>query len=945
VNDNAPTQRGDPDAAPTVRALVPGRRVFGRFTLEAIVGRGGMGVVWRASDETLGETVALKFVPENVARDPAAAEDLKQETRRARRLTHPHILRVHDFLQDDQDAAIAMEFVKGDTLAQLRLEQPGKIYTVAALAPLVRQLCDALGYAHEKANIVHRDLKPANILVTRDGQVKIADFGIARTLTEAAVRLTGRDAGTSGTLLYGSPQQLRGDPPAVSDDIYALGATLYELLAGKPPFFRGNGASLVLQVRENRPPTIAARRAELALDGEPVPAEWEGTIQACLAKDASARPASMRDVAARLAGAALPAALAVVTAATPEAPRRQQTYPLLGRPRREGWSRLDYIFFALTIGALLVVYASGILPLPRPWVRETVAVPARALLNVKARPGSKIVATDAAGQAHVAGTIGPDGGWMTGSVLTPGVYTVQVEHPEYEPVTVRDVALSPARVIELAPVQKPAPGELRVFSVPDGARVLIDGRVVGKTPAVLTALPTEQALTVTAALAGFQTATDQVTLKPRAIQTLNFGRLVPDLGTLQLKFPRGTTDEMKPRLEVRIDGKLVGGGTWQQLTLALDQIDVGTHVIKVSHPDYEDWAADVEVRYRRTTDITIALRPKPGQLKLEIAGADNWIVLIDGRETPAPGGVVSIPAGQAVSVTVKAPGMIAAVRHLLLAANAHETWRVNLAQAHRPSRGHEWENNLGMKFVPVPGLDVLVSVWDTRVQDYQIFVGERSVMWTRPLAGGETHPAGGVSWHDAKDFCAWLTEKGLAEGILLAGQRYRLPTVAEWNVAAGIADTSAGQPFGRGREETLNGLWGGRWPPANRSANFADESMNEDGRKTSRPIITGYVDGYPRTSPVGAFPANAYGLFDMVGNVWQWCEDELSAMERARMVLNPAQLSTTPRILRGGSYLSGDNLQRGGLRNVANPMSRLSEYGFRCVLDLGPAGERPPANR
>src|SRR5205085_5643553 len=127
-------------------------------------------------------------------------------------------------------------------LAKRKADSPHGCLEVSELAPLAGQLCAALDYAHFRAHIIHRDLKPANLLVTGEGDLKVMDFGIARSLTETRTRLTGNAAGgTSGTLLYMSPQQLMGEKPCVADDMYALGATLFELLAGKPPFYRGDG--------------------------------------------------------------------------------------------------------------------------------------------------------------------------------------------------------------------------------------------------------------------------------------------------------------------------------------------------------------------------------------------------------------------------------------------------------------------------------------------------------------------------------------------------------------------------------------------------------------------------------------------------------------------------------------------------------------------------------
>ena len=284
-----------PDDLPTVRGLSAGRRVFGRYVLESELGAGGMGVVWRARDTELDEPVALKFLPEVVARDDAAVAELKDETRHARKLTHLNIVRIYQFEREGSTAAVSMEFVDGMTLTKLRLAQPGTVFAVETLAPLVTQLCAALNHAHGQAKIVHRDLKPANILVTRDGVVKVTDFGIARSLSDTHTRLTGRVGNTSGTLVYMSPQQLLGEIPAASDDIYALGASLYELLTGKPVFQTGDVAT---QIRDVIPKSVNSRRATFGMI--PVPAKWEETIQACLAKRPEDRPKSASEVSERL---------------------------------------------------------------------------------------------------------------------------------------------------------------------------------------------------------------------------------------------------------------------------------------------------------------------------------------------------------------------------------------------------------------------------------------------------------------------------------------------------------------------------------------------------------------------------------------------------------------------------------------------------------------------
>ena len=306
----------DLDFGQTIRGLVVSQQVFGRYKLQHVLGRGGMGVVWLAHDERLERDVALKFLPEAVNFDAAAIDDLKRETRRCLELTHPNIIRIYDFVKEDQAAAISMEYIDGKTLAALRVEKESRVFEVDELRDWIAHACQALLYAHEEVKVVHRDLKPANLMMTSRGQIKIADFGIARSVSDSMSQVTMR-RGTSGTLVYMSPQQMNGDTPKVSDDIYALGATIYELLTSKPPFYSGD---IPFQVRESTPRPMAERRRELEISGDEIPREWEDTVAACLAKVPSHRPADMAELAERLG-------LPVGTRSTHSTTTKKETVP------------------------------------------------------------------------------------------------------------------------------------------------------------------------------------------------------------------------------------------------------------------------------------------------------------------------------------------------------------------------------------------------------------------------------------------------------------------------------------------------------------------------------------------------------------------------------------------------------------------------------------------
>jgi serine/threonine protein kinase/Flp pilus assembly protein TadD len=280
----------------TALDVAGGHVVFGRYTLVKVLGRGGMGIVWLARDEELERNVALKFLPDLMIQDHALLDQLKHETKRSLELTHPHIVRIHDFVHDERSGCISMEYVHGETLSNLRAGKEQKVFETHEIADWISQLCEALDYAHNRAKVIHRDLKPANLMVNQRGDLKVADFGIARSLADSASRLTA-EQGRSGTLVYMSPQQLSGEHGTHLDDIYSLGATIYELLTSKPPFYSGN---IDRQICERVAPSMTERRKELDIEPSSVPQTWEEVVASCLAKDPLRRPQSAVDVAQQL---------------------------------------------------------------------------------------------------------------------------------------------------------------------------------------------------------------------------------------------------------------------------------------------------------------------------------------------------------------------------------------------------------------------------------------------------------------------------------------------------------------------------------------------------------------------------------------------------------------------------------------------------------------------
>jgi eukaryotic-like serine/threonine-protein kinase len=295
-----PENRPEESAGPTVSIsdqLRPGK-VFALFELQRELDIGSTGAVWLAEDLVRRQVdqVALKFLPDFIVSDKAAVAELKNEIRRRIALKHPNILRVYDLLENKVRVAIQMEYLDGQSLSRLRQSRPNQIFEVRDLEKWVKQLCEALEYAHKDVGLIDADIVPGNLIVDLAGNLKLKDFGIANCIAASMSRLMVIDH-TSERLPYKSPQRAAGVAPAITDDLYSLGATLYELLTSKPPFYAGD---IDAQVSGKVPPSMTERRAELGIEGEAIPKNWEETVAACLAKDPVQRPQSAIEVEKRL---------------------------------------------------------------------------------------------------------------------------------------------------------------------------------------------------------------------------------------------------------------------------------------------------------------------------------------------------------------------------------------------------------------------------------------------------------------------------------------------------------------------------------------------------------------------------------------------------------------------------------------------------------------------
>ncbi|MHA5049701.1 protein kinase domain-containing protein [Streptomyces sp. SD15] len=253
--------------------------IAGRYRLSASIGRGGMGEVWQAYDETLARPVAVKLLlPQDS--DPTATSRFRLEAQTAGRLNHPNVVGVLDFGQHENRLFLVMELVEGPSLASV-LSQSGAL-PAERVARIAAETAAGLAAAHRQG-IVHRDIKPANLLLDADGTLKIGDFGIARFLDDpgAALTATGQIVGTS---LYLAPERALGQPAGPASDVYALGCVLYQLLTGRPPFRADTAVAILHQHLDAAP--LPPR--ELGVAG--LPPAFENYLLGLLAKDPEHRP-------------------------------------------------------------------------------------------------------------------------------------------------------------------------------------------------------------------------------------------------------------------------------------------------------------------------------------------------------------------------------------------------------------------------------------------------------------------------------------------------------------------------------------------------------------------------------------------------------------------------------------------------------------------------------
>jgi beta-lactam-binding protein with PASTA domain len=365
------------------RALVT---LDGRYHVLERIASGGMGEVFRAHDAVLAREVAIKVLHRSLAGDQAFVDRFRREARAAAGISHPHIVAVYDWGAVDGIYYMVMEFVRGRGVREL-LNRYGRLEPAQA-CDIVRQTLLALGHAHAQG-IVHRDIKPENILVTSDGTVKVADFGLARAYADGRATQAGA---VTGTVQYLSPEQIRGEPADPRSDLYSLGIVTYELLTGKLPFTGETAMSIAYKHLSDRVPRPSASVEE-------IPAEFDGFVTSATDRDREMRPESAaemrRDIEAIQPNQTPARSLAAIVGDMPDvrdvdedgtlteavAVTHTQTIPRVERTRRRLWRT---VAIAMLLVAALAVAAWGAWTYVVPHTAEVPAIVGTPIVEARA---------------------------------------------------------------------------------------------------------------------------------------------------------------------------------------------------------------------------------------------------------------------------------------------------------------------------------------------------------------------------------------------------------------------------------------------------------------------------------------------------------------------------------------------------------------------------------
>lgn len=841
------------------------------------------GEQWLASRKDQPGEVLVYFPPASLVGDRVLFDEWQRRSRALLREGSSEFQRVMAVVTDASWPYCVIESVEGLDLSQFRLSQEHRLISTGQLTRWLAPLVPVLAKEH-RAKRVHGSLSPDSLILEPGGRLKVVHHQWRALFCELEQRAD--ESGASLLALpYLSPQQLDGRRLKPADDLYSLAATLYELLSSEPPFVRGDIAH---QIRSTVPESITDRLADLDVEGAEISTQVDEALARCLSKDPKKRFSNLESFWRTFSSAApsashaeetgcgealpinishkaepprtRPGLKATVAAVTSDAPEDEIAEPAAGPyyppPPMASGKRFGVVF------AVCVVILIGVVAflMDRHWEsqidRSTVF--GEGVNSPPETVASATATTNAAGSATLASTE-PEGGWL--ALRTEPVPAVAELWLATEEIPIESV--TPTMFSNVPP------GEVEIRLVATGyvETNLFTKIELGKTNRISVPLAVE---------------TGEVALvsEPRGVrysirrndQEVRSGRC-PDefrlkVGLYQLDFALG---DRKRTTFLRVDSKtpameavefpagklavetepeeaevLLGGNLVGRSPLTLTNMVPGEHRLLLKAPRYRSVVVNARVQHNIETFVSETLEPLPG-----------------------------------------------------------------------PASGEDWVNSLGMKFVPLDETSSLLATTEvTRAQYLQFARDTRgnsqvSKAWEAIVSDVSADrltelPVVNVSATEAQAFCRWLSENERRKGLLLEGQRYRLPSDREWSMAIAPVDVGSGgsvYPWGT-------------WPPLSNTENYGVIEIGTEDEPES------VSDRFLQLAPVGQFAANRFGLFDLGGNAREWSYEEGVG-------------GTMQWLARGASWRTSERAQLGSdYRMSLSVDDRADDLGFRVVIEL-----------
>ena len=915
---------------------------IGPYQLCERLGEGGFGIVWRAQQtEPVRREVALKILKLGMDTRKVLRR-FSQERQALATLEHPGIATLLDAgVTGDNRPWFAMELVKGAPITEWGVEHQ---LPLDERLRLFNEVCLAVHHAHQHG-IIHRDLKPSNVLVTQVASrpvAKVIDFGIAKSVqTEADASLLTMTGQRLGTPFYMSPEQTEDSAGVdVRSDVYALGVLLYELLTQELPIDGHTIGSddedkIKRAIRERTPerPSKRTHSHTTTTSGKPA---------ATLAPRLSISP--NLDWIALRALEKEPARRYQTAAELAEDVRRHLDHEaVLARPpgiayAMGRWARrrkrvLLASAFGVAATSVLIFASLQVLNHTRDVTVAPPPVQPAAPVAQAPKPPPPVVFPDPLPAAEVAARSVTNSLGMK-FVPVPGSDVLfcihETRHRDY------------AAYIDRTPPQNKNAKWLMQTAGPVPVGVGDDDPVVGvnwddaqafcawlsQVEGKLYRLPTDHEWSLAAGIGSLETGYEKST--PEELGRNGKAVFPPGIvfppppGSRAGNYADETMDSVLHNtqwLHGYDDGFATVAPVMSFQATPFGLFDLSGNVWEWCEDKMKPESPERVTRGGGWSDSTSAqLRLTARRaVKQDITGSQTGFrcVLVPGEKPPPPQGK---PAGPGY----KPPPPITPPHPMAVSALQAQTQpRFPESMSLADTQKQAITNSLGMKLLPVAGTSVLFCIHETRYRDYAAYAAatpgadkgwQTQTGSPNQLPGDKTeHPVCNVNWQDAQDFCAWLSKK--------EGHAYRLPTDREWSYACGIGALETWKP-----DTTPQSVlkiqnqypWEGPYPPTEGAGNLSDESRGNENRNGGG-IIEGYNDGFPRTAPVMSFKPNTRGLFDMSGNVLEWCED---AFDNRHLDIG----------LRGAAWYIGGNMWT--LSSFRLPCKYTQRgAGFRIVLE------------